>query len=487
MPETLALAWPRSAEDPLRGVVVDGAGKVGAAFETAAPVTSDGLKAALAKAKVTAKRTVVAVPRSRATIRRLDLPAVPDDDLPDLVRMQAATKSAAPLDQLAFDFLPVPASSGAAGRAALLATIPAKLLAEISKTTEAAGLNLASVGLAPVGAARLVSGQAPGEGTTLIVSRDGEFVELTLLAFGPDGPRVTNSHSAHPVGQDEEEWERTLLSECSRVLISHSSDLEDGLATVWGLGAESHRWAPRLAERLGGTPRPVEAWSELGLSGPSSTSAPGSLGGAVGLATGDQAVPALNFLAPRRRPEPEDTRLRTGLLAATALAIVVGGGWFVLSRQKANLQEQIAVLETRIASDEKFVKRNEPLLVEDAALSLWAAETTDSRTELARLDALLPGTDRLFLESFQLSPPTSRSRASIRADGFAESTNLVREVERDLAGAGYVVRPTQTARVTGREGYPVRFSLTAELPPEPAPSASAPTETAAANAGGASL
>ncbi|MFH5806345.1 hypothetical protein [Alienimonas sp. DA493] len=483
MPDTLALAWPRTAEEPLRGVVIDGAGKVGTTFETPAPVTGEELKKALVKAKVTAKRTVVAVPRSRATIRRLDLPAVPDDDLPDLVRMQAATKSAAPLDQLAFDFLPLPvAATGDAGRAALLATVPAKLLKEISTTAEAAGLAPAAVGLAPVGAARLVASRDPGEGTTLIVSRDGEFVELTLLAVGPDGPRVTNSHSAHPVGQDEEEWERTLLSECSRVLISHAAGIEDGLNAVWGLGEESHRWAPRLAERLGGSPRAVEGWDDLGLSGPSGAAAPGALGGAVGLAVGDEAVPALNFLAPRRRPEPKDTRLRTGLLAATALTLVIGVGWFVLDRQKSTLREQIAGLQVKIASDEKLIAKNEPLLAEDAALAAWAAETTDSRTELARLDALLPGTERLFLETFQLSPPTARSRALIRADGYAESTNLVREVERDLAAAGYVVRPTQTARVTGREGYPVRFSLSAELPPDrPAP------EGDAATAGGAAV
>ncbi|NNJ25714.1 hypothetical protein [Alienimonas chondri] len=468
MADTLAFVWPRTGDDPLRGCVVDGAGAVRSPFEISAPLTGDGLKAALSKAKIGAKRAVVALPRSRATVRHLDLPAVSDDDLPDLVRMQAATKSAAPLDQLALDFLPLPLPTGEGanlGRAALLAMIPSKLLAEVQGTMSAAGLELATVGLNPVGFARMVATRELAAGNSLVVSRDGEFAELTLLSVGPEGARVTHTHSAHPSAESDAQWERSLLSECSRVLVSHGSVQTDGLTSVWALGKGADRLAPQLVERFGGTPHPATGWEPLGASGDSALADPGRFGGAVGLAIGAETTPGINFLAPRRRPAPKDTRLRTGLLAATVLTVLVGAGWFVLDRQKSNLRETIAGLDAQIAADDALVERNEPLLIEDAALSEWSGEATDSRAELARLDLLLPGTDRLFLENFQLTPPTSRNRATVRADGFAESADLVRLVERDLAAAGYVVRPTQTSNVTGRAGYPVKFSLSAELPP----------------------
>ncbi len=476
MADTLALLWPRTADGPLRGAAVSGAGAVGPTFEAPGPVTGEGLKAALAAAGVTAKRTVVALPRPRATVRRLDLPAVGDDELPALVRMQAATKSAAPLDQLALDFLPLPATDGGegpAGRSALLATVPAALLTEVQTVVAAAGLNLASVGLTPVGAARLVAGRAPGEGTTLIVSRDGAFAELTLLAVGPDGPRLIHSHAAHPAddGGNLGEWERSLLSECSRVLIAHGGSGD--LAGVWALGEGADAIAPRLADLFGGTPHAASTWDALGLTGETAGSGPGVLGGAVGLAVGPAAgaagTPSLDFLAPRRPPVPQDHRLRNGLLAAAALTVLIGGGWFLLDRQRSTLQASIDRVNGRIKSDEAFVKEHEPLLVEDNALSGWAAETVHPHDELARLDALLPGTDRLFLETFQLIPPTTRGRAAVLADGFAADGELVRQMERDLAAAGYVVLPTKTARVTGRPGYPVRFSLSAELPPDQRP------------------
>ena len=479
MADTLALVWPRSPGGPLRGAVVSSGGAVSRGFEADGPITPEGLKSALGKAGIGAKRTVVALPRSLATVRRLDLPAVPDADLPDLVRMQAATKSAAPLDQLALDFLPLPpAAAGQAGeaakpgRGALLASVPAATLKEVKEVTAGAGLELASVGLGTAGAARLVAARGVPDGTTLIVTRDGDFAELTLLTAGPDGPRVVHTHAAHPHGDpgdggDEAVWQRALLAECSRALISHAAAAPAGVARAWAIGPHAGPLAAKLAERFDCEAAAAEDWPALGLTGGAQAGEPGVLAGAVGLAYGPADVPALDFLSPRRRPAPKDTRLRTGLIAAAALSLLLGAGWFWLASQKSALRGQIAGLDALISTDEAFVERNAPLLAEDAALSEWAAAATDARRQLAGLDGLMPGTERMFLDSFQLIPPTTRSRPVVRADGFAAEERLVRQLERDLAAAGYVVSPTQTARVTGREGYPVRFELTAEVPPVP--------------------
>ena len=492
MADMLALIWPRSAGGALRGATVSSSGAVGPTFEIPGPVTGEGLKAAIAKAGAGAKSAAVALPRSVATVRRLDLPAVPDDDLPDLVRMQAATKSAAPLDQLALDFLPLPGAEEGegSGRGVLLASVPATLLKEVRAVVGGAGLELASVGLNPGGTARLVAGRGTTAGTTLIVTRDGEFAEFVLLAVGPEGPRVVHTHAAHPTGEDAATWRKSLLSECSRMLVSHADAAPGPVARAWAIGEDADALAAALAERYDCEATGAEDWSALGLTGGAGRSDPGALSGAVGLAIGGPAVPTLDFLAPRRKPEPVDRRLRNGLIAATALALVVGAGWFVLARQKSDLRDALAGLDAQIASDEKFLDRNGPLADEDAALAAWDAEVTDARGELARLDALLPGTDRLFLALFQLAPPTTRSRATVKAEGFAESTGLVREVERDLAARGYVVSPTQTARVTGREGYPVKFELSAEQPPPPGPEEGPPdggatARTAAATQGAA--
>ena len=481
MADTLALLWPRSPNGPLRGAVVGSGGKVGPTFAADGPVTGESLKTALAKANVSTKRTVVALPRSLATVRRLNLPGVPDADLPDLVRMQAATKSAAPLDQLALDFLPLPPwvvheDADAPGRAALLASVPAATLRAVRDAAAGAGLELAVVGVSAIGAGQLIAGRGTTGGTTLIVARDGDFAELTLLSTGTNGPHVAHTHAAHPHGDDGAGWRKSLLSECSRVLISSKSAAPTGLSRCWAIGAGAEELAAGLAERFECEATAAEDWAALGLSGEAGAVGPGPLAGPIGLANAASAAPGLDFLSPRKKPAAKDNRLRNALLAAGGAAVLLGGGYWYLSGQKAQLRDQIAVLDAAIEADTAVVARNQLLLEEDAALSEWRAETVAARDQLAKLDALLPGTDRLFLTDFDLAEGTARSRPLVKLAGYAEGTQLLRDVERDLAAAGYVVSPTQSSRVTGREGYPVKFELSAEIPPDAAADAGGPTE-----------
>ena len=64
---------------------------------------------------LTAKSVLVTVPREDAVVRVLEVPDVPDAELPDVVRFQAAAKSTRPLDTQLLDYLPLPRREGAAG------------------------------------------------------------------------------------------------------------------------------------------------------------------------------------------------------------------------------------------------------------------------------------------------------------------------------------------------------------------------------------
>ena len=485
MADTLAIAWPRTPDGPARCVVVRGGGAVGATCEVPGPVTGDSLKAALARAGIGAKRAVVALPRSLATVRRLDLPAVPDDDLPDLVRMQAATKSAAPLEQLAVDFLPLPAGSapatgdGPAGRSALLATVPAATLKNVRGAVAGAGLELATVGLSPVGTAALVADRGRGAGgTTLILARDGEFAEVTLLTAGPAGPAVVLTHAAHPHGDDVHSWNRGLLSEATRALGARVAAAQGGIDRAWAVGEGADDLAPMLAERFDCEATAAAGWGELGLAGDAAGDfGPGGLGGAVGLAATADVVPALDFLSPRRRPEAADTRLRTGLLAATAATVLLGGGWWYLNNQKTALADEIALLNAEINADEAFVDRNAPLLAEDAAVAAWTGDAVAAREQLVRLDALMPPTDRLYLKEFRLVPAALNARPTVRMVGNAASDDTVQAFERTLDEAKYLLSPTQINETRIDPECPVEFELSAQIPPDAPPAAA---ETAAA-------
>ena len=473
MADTLAIRWPRSPGDPARCAVVRGSSAIGAVAATDGPPTAESLRAAVAAMKFGGKRCVVALPRSLATTRRLALPDVPDDDLPDLVRMQAATRSAAPLDQLALDFLPLPPGSAdpsgggeaAPGRAALSASVPAATVKAVREAVAGAGLELATVGLTAGGLANLVVARGGGGfGNTLVAARDGDRAELVVVAAGPAGPAVVLTHASHPHGDDDAQWNRALLADAARVLLSQSDAVPGGVTRAWAVGDGAADMAELLAGRFGCETTAAADWPALGLAGDAAGEfGPGPLGGAVGLAA-PAALPALDFLSPRRRPEPEDRRLRNGLLAATAATVLVGGGWWYLDGQKRDLNDQIVVLNAEIDASQELLDLNAPLLEEDAAVAAWAAGVPAPRTELVRLDGFLPPTDTLYLTEFRLDPPAGGDRPVLKATGNAASAAVVRDLERTLDGAGYVLAPTDLKDRRVDPACPIRFVLTAEVP-----------------------
>ncbi|MGE3999784.1 MAG: hypothetical protein AB7I48_06185, partial [Planctomycetaceae bacterium] len=71
---------------------------------------------------------LVVLPREAVVVRTLDLPKVPENELPELVRFQAATKSSTPLDRLALDYLTMPVDEGDAAQQVLMVTVDGERL-----------------------------------------------------------------------------------------------------------------------------------------------------------------------------------------------------------------------------------------------------------------------------------------------------------------------------------------------------------------------
>ena len=116
-------------------------------------------------------------------LRHLHLPDLPDDELPEIVKLQAATKSAVPADQILIDFLPLPGNSTDGLRPVMIATIDRKNSDVIRETLAAAGLNLAGITLESVGLAEIAARTAtPEYGKSLLaISLTDNRLELMFL------------------------------------------------------------------------------------------------------------------------------------------------------------------------------------------------------------------------------------------------------------------------------------------------------------------
>src|SRR5580658_8795008 len=134
------------------------------------------LRRELDRAGIATTKALVSLPREEAVVRLLELPECSDDELPELVRLQAATRSAVPLDKLLLDFLPLPRLENVPGRRVLMVTVGKVPADRIQSILTSAGLEAAGILLSAVGTSEIVAHQprvsgASDEAATLIVSR----------------------------------------------------------------------------------------------------------------------------------------------------------------------------------------------------------------------------------------------------------------------------------------------------------------------------
>ena len=92
-------------------------------LESDAAADSTWLSAAMSRAGVSSRQAFVVLSQQDVVTRWLEVPAVPDEELPEIVRWQAGTKSTMSVDQLIVDYLPLPVADEAETRSVLLATV----------------------------------------------------------------------------------------------------------------------------------------------------------------------------------------------------------------------------------------------------------------------------------------------------------------------------------------------------------------------------
>lgn len=477
MSDLIALHWGPdeiTAVAPAKGRDVR-AVSLGARPEDAASL-GRWLKSELAAQRFAAKRAVVVLPRSAAVFRKLTLPEVPADELPDLVRMQAATKAPTPLDRLRFDFVPLPRRGE--GQEVLLATIPAKTAEDALAAVRAAGLEPAGIVLSAYGTAARVAADA----STLIVAVQGSSVEITLVRDSA----VVLSHSTELQGGSVEEDRLWLPGEVTRAVVA-----ADHLAAANGIprvlligpGELLAPLVPTFADRYRGRAELIDEPGKLGVTGAEGNVSVAALAAAAG-SLDAAALPRLDFLNPRKRVERPDHRRRHAILAAAAVAAVALVAYGLSWRTQASLEEEIEGLTDRSGELQSVLDEGKPALVAHGAIKRWVTDRPDWVGQMAALDDALPGTDRAYLErlvfeSNQRSGSNQQAPlGTVTADGRARSRREVETLNAELAAKGYLVAPRPIIPSSRDPQYSSTFKLDVTIP-RPTPPAEPATPKAA--------
>ncbi|MEX2286621.1 MAG: pilus assembly protein PilM [Planctomycetaceae bacterium] len=418
---------------------------------------------------------LVSLPREAVSVKPLQLPNVPDDELAEAVRLQAATRSPLPLDQLMMDYLPVQSPVGGSGRRVLVATLPKAVFERAARLAEAAGVKVLATDMAPLAVATLVRRASRGrsggtDGLTLVVSHHGQRIEILLLTL----QSLVFSYATTVNGNDLSQRNRALSIEVDRCLIAAEPDgAAAGLKVerIWLLGGESDnsQLSQTLEKRFScAVSTSLDPFADSAVSGDTSSASGNrwSYAPPVGLLLNRAGCggESIDFLNPRK-PVVKRSRgkLRAGL-AAAAVAALLGAGFAAVRMEQSDLDAKIdAKLKLKGDLDKKIADGKDAL---ESAKSVerWLEQDVNWIEEFRRLKASFDAANGIFLSDFKVSPATRGELLSWRATGFARKEQDVRALYQKLHEQNYRVMPYATPQANKADPeYPFQFELLVEM------------------------
>lgn len=186
------------------------------------------LASALTGSRITATEAVVVFPRELVTFNRIELPNLGDHEIPDIVRLQAATRLTVPIESVCLDFAPLPVSPGAQTRDVLVVTAPKKHVSDVRDCLAVCNIELKGVRVSSFGIAASVvySGmQANVEdpnAVEAIVSLRSDSIEMIFMT----GNSVAFSHSGAS-WTSLDGVEQAVRTEISRARMAAAEDMGD--------------------------------------------------------------------------------------------------------------------------------------------------------------------------------------------------------------------------------------------------------------------
>jgi Tfp pilus assembly PilM family ATPase len=480
MPDFLALDWEHRHVCGLDAEVTHGSVRVRKAFalewpegkspNVDAPAAGSWLAEQFASLGLTAKNVLVTLPREEAVVRVLEVPNVPDAELPNVVKFQAASKSARPLDTLRLDFLPLPPRDGVAGREVLVATVGREVLDALSLVLSRTGCELAGVSLTAPAMAELIarlekSDPPPRHAVELAIVVHEQQVEISLLR--DRGLLLTHSARLPDDATTPEREQQAIVAEVNRSLVSlkrQHPELTLSHTWMWGEPAKLHGLASVIRKRFSGDVHVEDPLVLPGLSFDARGDVPSHarFTGPVGLLFGQagRLAEPLDFLHPRQPIVPRDLRrLWGGVGSATAAALLIGAfGWRWL--EVGSLEAETLDHKDKSAQLKQDLDAAAGMIKNVDAIGRWTDQRVSWLDRLFELTEAMQGTDRRYLRKVNCLPGSSGMVGTVRGDGFAKERDDIDDLTSKLSSnEGVSVVPHEQKRDGADGDYPFKFDL----------------------------
>ncbi|MBL9094651.1 MAG: hypothetical protein JNL96_25750 [Planctomycetaceae bacterium] len=424
------------------------------------------LKAALESRGLAKSDAVVTIGRAVVELKQLSLPPAPDAELPDMVRFLAQREFHSFGPEWLLDFLPTPAEAGEP-RIVLAATVDPSSAAQVKQVVEAAGLRLKRLELRPCAAASLTLRRVGGDGEPrLLVDPGAEEVEVTALA----GTNVVLLRSARmPTDPTSSDYRRALTAELKRTLASVHHQLAGRRVAAIELCGSAADWnapAAQLSADLGVSVDVVDAWNPLpaNLEAEAGIETSGRFAAVLGALADEagQRAPQIDFLNPRRAPEPPNRR-KQAIVGAFAATVVFALVWLVVQWRFAQLDEEIAELKKQSNALTPIVKSSQALEKRADEIDAWRRSDVVWLSELERTSKLAPSNQQVQLTMLRLS--TSPQGGEVQLTGVVTEPSVVDELEQKLRDARHAVEGKGRRQDGALPKYPWRFQSNVVVKP----------------------
>ena len=437
MPQLLALEWDsreiRLAVASLHGrqVLIDHA------WAVPCPEAADSLPAAIA-ARIAEEldargigrpEVLVAIGRGSIELRQLQLPAAPEEDLPEMVRFQAAREFNELDERWLLDFVAIDQSAD--GRRTVLAMAIAPTTIEgIETVCRLAGLRMRRLLLRSCAAASLAAPAETGSAAELRLLVDllpGEAELTALLGNKAVFLRTTRLSAEEPPAAElatslrltiaavRNQWsERTVASIVLCGEGAQQAELARGIAEELGLRAELFN--PFAAVELGPTVRERRP-AHPGRFAP--------LFGALATELRQQGH-AIDFLHPRRRP-PLPSRRKKWILAGVAAATALVA-YFVYCRvDQALLANEVDRLQQQSKSLEAPADRAKNLRARVVEVTKWTDGEVVCLDRLLSLSRNFPPAEEAMLGQLTFTAASGGGRIDVK--GWVRAVEVIAALE----------------------------------------------------------
>jgi len=400
--------------------------------------------------------------RPNIELRQLTFPPAPDDELPEMVRFQAMREFNALEDDWPLDFVPLDDQPDQP-RNVLAAAVDPDTVDQIRQVCQGAGLKPKRLVLRPCAAASLLCRVHPADPAKvrLLVDLVADEADLTVMIDRKVMFLRTARLPGDPLAQQEQV--QALLAEIRRTMAAAQNQLGGRRAeSIMLCGtADRHRELAASIEESLGTPAELfDPFSGLQL-GPELRAAlpdhPPHFAPLLGMLLDelDQREQAIDFLNPRRPSKPPSRR-KTYVLAALAVAAVVGLVYLGGRLQRSRLRAEIETLRAQSKSWDKPVAAATKLRKAEAEIEEWMAGEVVWLDKIHRLSEKFPPAREAMLT--QLAAGPSSRGGEMRLEGLTRSATTIDEMERGLRSPSYRVEGKGRSQDDSHKFYSWRFN-----------------------------